>query len=263
MNLLIKCKQCGHENPVGDLFCRQCGAEIDMTNLDPKRLVKPKKTGRMNHFIDVVSSLLVFFGLLFTVCLFIPSSSVEITPLDSANTALAEGAVEPISLALQGKSPPPKDANSKPLPPKTHILLEQKLAGSIFKSLFMKSDKYAKTSCSELVDGEANVTLVMTTRIYGFPFKIIVKGKLEPVGKNDLFNWQLAKNSSLAINYTQVGLIPLGIKSAPLLHKVFFPFMDDQEFKSTVSQIESIKVTKDKQLLSIYLVQPEGTKKTQ
>ena len=263
MNLLVKCKQCGNENPVGDLFCRHCGAEIDLNNLDPKQFKREKKTGRLARFIDTVCSLLVFFGLIFSIMLLIPGPSIEISDPTPEELKVTEGAAGEIELALKGESPKPANDKEKPKPPMTHFLVNPKEAGRIFKALFLKDEKYAKAACAVSVDGEANVTAVLKNLVYGFPFKIIIKGKLEAAGTEDLFHWRLAQNSNLAINYTQVGLIPLGTQAAPLIRKCFMPFLEDAVFKAAVSKVDIIKITKEKLQLSIYLAKPEEPGKAQ
>lgn len=263
MNLLVKCKQCGNENPVGDLFCRHCGAEIDLNNLDPKQFKKEKKTGRLAKFIDTVCSLLVFFGLVFSIMLLIPGPSIEINDPTPEELKVAEGAGGEIELALKGESPKPANDQEKPKPPMTHFLVNQKEAGRIFKFMFLKNEKYTKANCAVNVDGEANVTAVLKNLVYGFPFKIIIKGKLEATGTEDLLHWRLAQNSNLAINYTQVGLIPLGPQAAPLIRKFFMQFMEEETFKTAVTKVDAIKITKEKLQLSIYLAKPEEPGKTQ
>ena len=39
----IPCKECGHKNPMGAIFCRECGAKLDMEQVKPK--VKNSKGG--------------------------------------------------------------------------------------------------------------------------------------------------------------------------------------------------------------------------
>lgn len=45
MSQKILCKQCGHENEVTSLFCRDCGAKLDHGNLKADEFIRPEKPG--------------------------------------------------------------------------------------------------------------------------------------------------------------------------------------------------------------------------
>ena len=38
--MMIKCQNCGFENQMGSIFCRECGGKLDMDAIDPNKLQK-------------------------------------------------------------------------------------------------------------------------------------------------------------------------------------------------------------------------------
>ena len=43
--MLIKCHECGHDNQLGSIFCRECGKKLDVENFRPE--VEKKATGNI------------------------------------------------------------------------------------------------------------------------------------------------------------------------------------------------------------------------
>jgi len=62
----LPCQECGNKNPMGVIFCRECGAKIEMDNLQPKVVVSSEK-GRIKftklairRLISLVVSIIIF-----------------------------------------------------------------------------------------------------------------------------------------------------------------------------------------------------------
>ena len=62
----IKCKNCSGENPIGNIFCRLCGAKLSFEDID-KDIKKSLKHKEHNKSLRVISRLIVF---LFILCVF-------------------------------------------------------------------------------------------------------------------------------------------------------------------------------------------------
>ncbi len=60
--MMIKCKNCEGESPVGSIFCRNCGSKLDMGDLDrnmKKRLKNKKNFHFLSRFFRII--LVLFF----------------------------------------------------------------------------------------------------------------------------------------------------------------------------------------------------------
>ena len=67
--MLIKCAECGHDNQMGAIFCRDCGTKLDMEAIKPKAesKIKVKVGGLIRNIISIVVLLIVVYiiGMMF------------------------------------------------------------------------------------------------------------------------------------------------------------------------------------------------------
>lgn len=67
--MLIKCLECGHDNQMGAIFCRDCGTKLDMEAIKPKAesKIKLKVGGLIRNIISIAVLLVVFYilGMMF------------------------------------------------------------------------------------------------------------------------------------------------------------------------------------------------------
>ena len=61
--MVIKCKKCEGESPVGSIFCRICGAKLDMEDFDRDIQKHLKKRRDIHFFTGLFRLLLVIFFL--------------------------------------------------------------------------------------------------------------------------------------------------------------------------------------------------------
>lgn len=63
--MLIKCNECGHENQLGSIFCRECGVKLDVEKMRPQVEKKSNfKIGDLIRNIVAIVVLLAVFGTL-------------------------------------------------------------------------------------------------------------------------------------------------------------------------------------------------------
>jgi len=65
--MLIKCAECGHDNQMGAIFCRDCGTKLDIEAIKPKAENKIKIGGLIRKIISIAILLVVFYilGMMF------------------------------------------------------------------------------------------------------------------------------------------------------------------------------------------------------
>jgi hypothetical protein len=102
--MLIKCEQCGHENQLGAIFCRSCGAKLEINDIRPD--VKDRSSGqgcfKIGCKIFVVMFLLLIIGGVLT--LFFPLNYTEYEPLPEEEQQKVAQTVQEMKDAMEGKS---------------------------------------------------------------------------------------------------------------------------------------------------------------
>ena len=95
--MLLRCQECGHENQLGAIFCRECGAKLDVEKMRPKVDVKKSgmPTGEKIKEIIAIISLIVIFSILGTILYpdTIPNSTLtadEKTAVDNSYKSMME-----------------------------------------------------------------------------------------------------------------------------------------------------------------------------
>jgi len=98
---MIKCEECGNDNPLGSIFCRQCGAKLDIENIKPD--LEPKS--KMN-IISLVRNIIGGIVLLVIVWIIgsmvIPQSPVNHI-LDEEGQKKADEKLEFLLAKIKGK----------------------------------------------------------------------------------------------------------------------------------------------------------------
>jgi len=68
--MLLKCQECGHENQLGAIFCRECGSKLDVDKMRPEVKDAKPKLNLVDLFknllaITVLGGLIIIGGLMF------------------------------------------------------------------------------------------------------------------------------------------------------------------------------------------------------
>jgi len=87
--MMIKCIECGHENQLGSIFCRECGAKLDVDKLRPE--VSDKKISfNVLGFIRSFIALALLFGAIAILGAMFYPASVSPQPLTEKEQKAAE-----------------------------------------------------------------------------------------------------------------------------------------------------------------------------
>jgi len=74
--MIIKCHNCGHENLLGAIFCRNCGEKLDIEKMRPEIQKSGKRDGGLFGVIRRLIGILVLLGLIgIGVGIFLPETS--------------------------------------------------------------------------------------------------------------------------------------------------------------------------------------------
>jgi hypothetical protein len=174
---MIKCEECGHDNPLGSIFCRQCGGKLDIENIKPT--LEPKS--KMN-IINLVRNLIGGIILLVVVWIIgsmaIPQSSVN-RILDEDGMKKADEKLDFLLAKIKGKFGENKYTFS---PDELTYLYNAKLTASETgdEQSYQIGNVYFSTWGEQVV-------ILMETKLLGVvPVSFSIKGTI-PENSTDLF----------------------------------------------------------------------------
>lgn len=95
--MLMKCKNCSHENQLGAIFCRGCGSKLDVEAVQPK-VMQSESSGNWGSVFKKLIGFIIFFALVAViVMLFYPADLSNYAPLSGDNAInAAKGKLESI-----------------------------------------------------------------------------------------------------------------------------------------------------------------------
>lgn len=72
--MLIKCKECGHDNQLGSMFCRECGKKLDVENIRPDTEQKVASGNIFSIIRKVIGGIILLALIYIMAAMFIPES---------------------------------------------------------------------------------------------------------------------------------------------------------------------------------------------
>lgn len=249
MAVTIKCKSCGNENPMGDVFCRKCGGELEIENIDPGKLRKKHGKGCFTTIVELltIGLMLAFFAV--GACLFITPSDSRMDTLGNEDKKQVDALSAEINKAIKGEI-------------RTRSFdLHGRLAGPLFKKTVLTSDHFEEYYVK--IDPVNNDTFKfhLKTGGRGMPFTVSVICKVIEGEINDETHWQIGVNRSVEVLDTRVGLIPLTSYFAPFIKKTFFQFFELQTFTDMRTHLDNLIPVPDKGLTLVVFRQGDKRKK--
>lgn len=236
MPVTIKCKQCGHDNMLGDIFCRECGAELDLEALDPGKVRKraKKKSGCLKTSLELLFIFLILFGIAFVSAFFISPFDVKFPQITDDVPGEDLKLAEQIGNSISGENA------------ERFFQVKPEQAATVFKNLVLTDRKYSDSWLVIRVNDEGVVSFFFKKLYYGFPVTISVVGHIEDGDQNDDSHWQLAQQSTFVVSEIKFGLVPVGIQSVPFLRKHFLTFLEEKPFTDIRAALGSINFDKEK-----------------
>lgn len=170
--MLMKCNECGHDNQLGAIFCRECGTKLDVEKMRPKVEVKSEKD--IAGIVKNVVAIVVLLSLLLTiVMMFYPQSGGSYV-LEEDEQAKAEAKLNKLIKKIDGD----KYSESKYVftPEEATYLFNNKLSGLTTE----EGTGYAIDKLYITLDSYDNVFLIAESKLFGsIPTSFSLNGYLE------------------------------------------------------------------------------------
>ncbi len=241
MSITIKCKSCGYENQIGDVFCRKCGEELELDHIDPEQMKKKRKSkkigcGVMGFELICLVIILGFLGGIFS--LFLTPTGFNFSMVDEEMIGNAKKSAERIQKMIDKRPVNDRDKN-----PETEVPVEAKIAGQVFKTMAMKGSDYAKAKgLLKVDDGVITFAAKLGSAL---PITVSVVGRLKEGDENDKTHWRLTNGTTFEITNTKIGMLPTGVQTAPFIKQTFFQFFERDNFAQLRNNLGLITLTED------------------
>ena len=165
--MLLKCNECGNENQLGAIFCRECGTKLDVEKMRPKVESKVEKNiaGLVKNIIAIVVllTLAIVIGLMF-----FPQSgsSYELTKEEQVKT---NAKLQKLIKRLDGDTY--SDAKYVFTPDEVTYAFNYKLTGNAKEAETGEDGEetggYTVDKMTISVDAYDNIVLILETKLFG------------------------------------------------------------------------------------------------
>jgi hypothetical protein len=237
--MLIKCTQCGHENQLGAIFCRDCGAKLNIEELSPE-LKDKKPRGCFKIGCKIFILLFLLFVTSVTLILFFPLNYSEYEPISVEQQEKVDEKIDLIKSALSGKSKK-----------RMYIFTPGEASFALNKVIReMNNDEYAGVDIIvECLDGVASV-IVQKKFLGVLRFRMELKGR-PVITQNAQGNTVFEPN----MEYFKFGNIPVSLPAEKFREK-----MDTPELKRFFEKIKKFEIDKDDNFVILFKKPPRPIK---
>ncbi len=237
--MMIKCSNCGHENLLGAIFCRNCGEKLDIDRMHPE-LEKKGPSGGLGGIIRRLVGLLVFLGLVgVIVMMFIPKKG-QLGALGDDAKKEAERKYEQLirkindGIGAEKYTFSPEEA--------THIY-----ASKFQGAATQQGGAYNIENLELSLDPAGFIHVLIKTKLGDkIPTTFEVKGSVN----NDV------KPVSLVVTEACMGIMPIKFLESKVVEK-FNPVLDDPNVAKILAALVKVEITDDRQF-SITVEQPQS-----
>ena len=98
---MIKCEECGHDNALGAIFCRECGAKLDIDNIKPS--LDPKSKSNIFALVRKGIGAIIFMVVLYIIASMAIPESYNNSILDKDQQKKAEEKLASLLAKIKGK----------------------------------------------------------------------------------------------------------------------------------------------------------------
>jgi hypothetical protein len=174
---MIKCEECGHDNPLGSIFCRECGEKLDIDNIKPS--LQPKAKANIVNLVRNIIGGIIFLIVLYVVAsMAVPEAPIN-GKLDEDAQKVATQKLDSLLAKIKGKFGDEKYVFS---PDEVTYLYNTQLtqADDTENTSYETGDVYFS------LWGEQVIVLMQSTFLGMLPVSFSVKGTI-PEDSTDLF----------------------------------------------------------------------------
>lgn len=226
--MMIKCKECGHDNELGSIFCRDCGAKLDVEAIQPDMIDK-KASANIGGIIRNLISAVVLIGLVIVLGLMFYPEKMTSFELNPAQQSAAKDKLNYLLSKIDGGY---GDSKYVFTPDEVTYLYNNELTKDVAEdddaSGFVIGDMLVE------VDEDGFVVLTMNGKLFGkIPTTFSLKGVLN------------SDPLSLDVKAAKMGHLPVpGFAQAKVIEK-FTPGTGDGIMKQLIDGIAEVTLTDD------------------
>ena len=242
--MMIKCQNCGFENQMGSIFCRECGGKLDMDAIDPNKLQKDvnkekniklaKK--RIKSAISAAVSVLVIGGFIFAVIYHGWAENKDYSVAEEADAAASENAQKKFNVVMSGATV----GKVKFTYPELNYMFRDQVVKPLYDL-----DSFAKIVSFELAFNEeknqpmANIWIKIKDKV---PVRYVVYGDIihtTPDPDNPSADYLPI---DMDVKRLDIGLIPLFLSTHTFLNGLS-PLLDNESMRNFFSRAQNVEFT--------------------
>ena len=219
--MLLKCKECGHENQLGVIFCRDCGEKLDVETMRPEvKEYKPKFA-----FGDLAKNLLavaVLGGLVFVIAMMFYPEHATSEELDATDIEKTDIKFQSLINKIAGE--PEED---------TYVFTPDEVTYLFNKKLTERVEGGTVETISFSIDPYDNVVLLANGKMFGMNVSYKIVGTL------------VDDKAELEIISAKMGHLPIpGFVRDKIIAK-FTPGIDEGSIKDIIAATEKLTIDDD------------------
>ena len=243
--MMIKCQNCGFENQMGSIFCRECGGKLDMDAIDPNKLQKDvnkekniklaKK--RVKSAISAACSILIIGGFIFAIIYRGWEDNKDYSVVEETQSEAAAAAQKKFDAVMRGTTV----GKVKYTYPELNYMFRDQVVKQLYEL-----DSFAKIVSFELGFNEekgqpmANIWIKIKDKV---PVRYVVYGDFflnvpEPDSKEDILP------IGVDVRRLDIGLIPLYFSTHTFLNG-FTPLIDNESMRNFFRNAKTVEFTSD------------------
>lgn len=233
--MLIKCQNCGHENMLGAIFCRNCGEKLEIDKMRPEIQHNKKKGGGFIGFLQRLITLVILLGLIAVIVgLFIPENVPIINFPNDAKAIADKKFKELLNRVDEGFG----TSKFTFTPEEITYLCNSKL---ITAETQTSQGAYNIESMLFFVDQAGYIHCILKVKLAGkipttFEIKGVLNGSTSPI--------------SITVTEAKMGKVPIKFIENVIVKK-FNPLLDDPRLSKILESISKANLTEDKKIVII------------
>ena len=242
--MMIKCQNCGFENQMGSIFCRECGGKLDMDAIDPNKLQKDvnkeknikRAKKRIKSAISAAISVLVIGGFVFAIIYRGWEDNKDYSVVEVTESEVASSAQKKFDAVLRGTTV----GKAKFSYPEINYMFRDQVVKPLYDL-----DSFAKIVSFEMSFNEeknqpmANIWIKIKDKV---PVRYVVYGDI-------IHNSADPDNPDadilpidMDVKRLDIGLIPLFISTQTFLNGLT-PLLDNESMRNFFRRAQSVEFT--------------------
>ena len=169
--MLLKCNECGHENQLGSIFCRDCGVKLDVENMRPE-VKDAKSSASIKDIIKNIFAITVILGLVGVVGLICYPETATFSELTQDEQQKTDIKFQNLINKIEGE---PAEDSYVFTPDEATYLYNNKLTEKVEDA----SGGYAIEKMTISLNAYDNIVLTADAKLFGIiPTSFTIEGEL-------------------------------------------------------------------------------------